>query len=72
MKGMVLDTVTEKVEPMVNHVKRCLDRHRAVGASNGGTRAIPPLFVAFQGPQGSGAYIFLSTTYISERITSII
>ncbi|EJD08061.1 P-loop containing nucleoside triphosphate hydrolase protein [Fomitiporia mediterranea MF3/22] len=53
-------SVSAKIEPIIAHVKACLERHRptSVASESGGvnvnSKAVPTLFVAFQGPQGSG------------------
>ncbi|KAH8115344.1 hypothetical protein DFH11DRAFT_1877101 [Phellopilus nigrolimitatus] len=43
-------------QSIASHVKTCLERHRASGAVSG-VGSAPPLFVAFQGPQGSDILI---------------
>ncbi|KAH8115343.1 P-loop containing nucleoside triphosphate hydrolase protein [Phellopilus nigrolimitatus] len=47
------NSIPATIAPIVSHVKTCLERHRATGAVSG-VGSTPPLFVAFQGPQGSG------------------
>ena len=55
-------SIAAKIQPMAAHVMKCLERHRAAAAAAGGAGSAlggsPPLFVAFQGPQGSGASQF--------------
>ncbi|KAI5115758.1 hypothetical protein M0805_005748 [Coniferiporia weirii] len=61
------DSLPATIAPIVRHVKTCLERHRlAVSADAGHRKPTPPLFVAFQGPQGSGK------TFLTSQLHTVL
>ncbi|KAL5532005.1 hypothetical protein ACEPAF_5569 [Sanghuangporus sanghuang] len=62
------NSVAAKIQPIAAHVRKCLDRHRT-GVVVGGvstSTSVPPLFVAFQGPQGSGK------TFLTSHLSKVL
>ncbi|KAL5483184.1 hypothetical protein ACEPAI_8413 [Sanghuangporus weigelae] len=61
------NSVAAKIQPIAAHVRKCLDRHRTgVVAGVVSNTSVPPLFVAFQGPQGSGK------TFLTSHLSKVL